>query len=280
VFISQTIEIENCPFIEGVSVLLAFQHTRARDIAVDLFSPEDTKVRLMNGPCNDLFTNDTSTCNDFANFVASNPITFERNEGLDITTNLQTTGTGDTNDIVDEQTARVPELRNFAFEDPNGEWTLVVYDAEAGETGTVESFVLSIECQIIPPPPCRERLQSCDTDAQCCSGNCAFWGLCAFRTPNIWIYPLCLLFDSCPVPPTPSPSAPPTVVPSPTTAASPTPAPLPPSSPQQWSQCKPCAGLGNDPGREVKFTLLGSCVELCVQTSILYGLLAMECGPC
>ena len=120
--VTSTITVEGAGMtIADVNVTLNISHSFDGDLEVFLRSPSDTLVELFS----DIGTNGTG-------FIDT---TFDDDASVSITEGpLPYTGTF----------RPMGSLADFLVEDPNGDWTLEISDDESGDTGTLNSWSLSI----------------------------------------------------------------------------------------------------------------------------------------
>ncbi|WP_043706410.1 proprotein convertase P-domain-containing protein, partial [Tenacibaculum ovolyticum] len=128
---SETVNFSTSDPITDVNVRLNITHGYVRDLYIRLTSPNGTSVSLSTyrGSSGDNYTN---TIFDDS---AANPI-----------------GSG----VAPFTGAFRPEtpLSNFIGENPNGNWTLTVFDIDGGDVGTIDSFFIEI---CTPTSPCTDN---------------------------------------------------------------------------------------------------------------------------
>jgi subtilisin-like proprotein convertase family protein len=119
-YTSKTINVPNTSgFVSDVNFIVNFTHTFPRDVEMEIVSPQGTTVKLFDRGCGgtesalDLIYDDSGT-----DLVCS-------------TTTLQTV-------------TPAQALSAFNGENPSGKWTFRIRDAEAGDSGTVNSASVDI----------------------------------------------------------------------------------------------------------------------------------------
>jgi len=119
-----------------VNVLVNITHTFAADLDFTLTSPSGTVVTLStdNGGGNDNVFNGT-TFNDQANPGSQIPYATQPNQAVDNTY---------ANNVVAASLTPEEPLAAFNGENPNGTWTLKVIDDLGGDSGTINSWSLTI----------------------------------------------------------------------------------------------------------------------------------------
>jgi subtilisin-like proprotein convertase family protein len=134
---TSTIEVSGmAPYLFDVNVRTFIAHTFAADVDMTVVSPAGTVVTLTtdNGAGNDNVF-DGTLWDDQANPGGQVPYT--TNAGL-VTDNPYV------NNVAAVTLAPEEPLHAFAGENPNGTWTLVVYDDLAGDPGSIDGWALEL----------------------------------------------------------------------------------------------------------------------------------------
>jgi subtilisin-like proprotein convertase family protein len=115
------------------------QHTFASDLDITLTSPQGTVVTIStdNGGGNDNVFDGTVWDDDGGDTNPPGPVSDNIYTNLVVETPL----------VVEEA------LSAFYGEDPNGTWTIDIFDDAGGDTGTLNQWSLSVHTGSCPPPP-------------------------------------------------------------------------------------------------------------------------------
>jgi subtilisin-like proprotein convertase family protein len=113
-----------------IDLVTAIQHTYPEDLVIALTSPEGTEVTVSthNGGANDDVFNGTAWDDDAGDQNPPGPVTDTVFADLVVETPL----------VVEEA------LGAFRFENPNGVWTLEIYDSAPGDIGLLNGWAVAI----------------------------------------------------------------------------------------------------------------------------------------